>query len=125
MMNYHLCILDVMLPLKDGFSLAEDIRKIQSKSPHHFSNCKKSQIRSDQRISNLAVMIISPNRSAWKNFCLRVEAILKRVYDRSDVCQIKNINMSIGKFMFDVGQSTNCFLLMENQPNLPIRKRDY
>ena len=26
-MNFDLCLLDVMLPKKDGFSLAEDIRK--------------------------------------------------------------------------------------------------
>ena len=31
--NYQLCILDVMLPLKDGFSLAEDIRKYHQKVP--------------------------------------------------------------------------------------------
>ena len=29
--SYDLCILDVMLPKKDGFSLAEDIRKTDNK----------------------------------------------------------------------------------------------
>ena len=31
--NYDLCILDVMLPKKDGFSLAEDIRKLSFAVP--------------------------------------------------------------------------------------------
>ena len=31
--GYDLCLLDVMLPKKDGFSLAEDIRKVDSEVP--------------------------------------------------------------------------------------------
>ncbi|MDG2227300.1 MAG: response regulator, partial [Flavobacteriales bacterium] len=37
---YDLCILDVMLPKKDGFSLAEDIRKLSNKVPIVFLTAK-------------------------------------------------------------------------------------
>jgi len=41
--KYDLCILDVMLPKKDGFSLAEDIRKIDKNIPFIFLTAKTLQ----------------------------------------------------------------------------------
>jgi len=38
--EYDLCILDVMMPRKDGFSLAEDIRKTNTKVPIVFLTAK-------------------------------------------------------------------------------------
>ena len=38
--GYDLCILDVMLPKKDGFTLAEDIRKIDAQVPILFLTAK-------------------------------------------------------------------------------------
>jgi len=40
--KFHLCILDVMMPKKDGFSLAKDIRKIDSNIPILFLSAKSS-----------------------------------------------------------------------------------
>ncbi|MEN9333520.1 MAG: hypothetical protein RLY35_700, partial [Bacteroidota bacterium] len=37
---YDLCLLDVMMPKKDGFSLAEDIRKINETIPIVFLTAK-------------------------------------------------------------------------------------
>ncbi|MDT8411662.1 MAG: response regulator, partial [Vicingaceae bacterium] len=31
--NYQLCLLDVMMPIKDGFTTAKEIRKINQKVP--------------------------------------------------------------------------------------------
>jgi len=36
--DYSLCILDVMMPKKDGFQLAEDIRNINAEIPLIFLN---------------------------------------------------------------------------------------
>jgi len=36
----HLCILDIMMPLKDGYTLAEDIRKIDRNVPIIFLSAK-------------------------------------------------------------------------------------
>lgn len=38
--EYDLCVLDVMMPRKDGFSLAEDIRKTNAKVPIIFLTAK-------------------------------------------------------------------------------------
>ena len=38
--NYDLCILDVMMPFKDGFSLASDIRSINQEIPIIFLTAK-------------------------------------------------------------------------------------
>ena len=40
--NYDCCVLDVMLPKKDGFSLAEDIRKINGQVPILFLTARES-----------------------------------------------------------------------------------
>jgi len=37
---YHLCIFDVMMPKKDGFTLARDIRQINSDVPILFLTAK-------------------------------------------------------------------------------------
>ena len=38
--SFHLCIFDVMMPKKDGFSLARDVRKINSEIPILFLTAK-------------------------------------------------------------------------------------
>ena len=38
--SFHLCILDVMMPKKDGFTLAKDIRKIDKEIPIIFLTAK-------------------------------------------------------------------------------------
>ena len=44
--HYDLCLLDVMMPVKDGFTLASEIRMLNSQIPHHFSDCKIHERRS-------------------------------------------------------------------------------
>lgn len=38
--SFHMCIFDVMMPKKDGFSLAKDIRKINTHVPILFLSAK-------------------------------------------------------------------------------------
>ena len=98
--NYHLCILDVMLPLKDGFSLAEDIRKYNQKVPIVFLTAKNQK---DDRIKGFKLggddYITKP--FSLEEFLLRVEAVLKRVYDRPSSSDQKH-QYSIGKYTFEV-----------------------
>ena len=51
--KYDLCVLDVMMPKKDGFTLAQEIRNVRM--------CSKDL--------NLGQMTISPNRSPWRSSC--------------------------------------------------------
>ena len=48
--KFDLCILDIMMPVMDGFTMAEEIKKIKIHS-HHISYCKIDERRSHQRIS--------------------------------------------------------------------------
>lgn len=50
--EFDICIFDVMMPKKDGFSLAEDVKKNRQKHANYFPNSKKSSRRYFERISN-------------------------------------------------------------------------
>ncbi len=43
LMNYDLCLLDVMMPKKDGFTLAKEIRSINKSIPIIFLTAKSMQ----------------------------------------------------------------------------------
>jgi DNA-binding response OmpR family regulator len=97
--SYQLCILDVMLPLKDGFSLAEDIRKHNQKTPIIFLTAKSQK---EDRIKGFKLggddYITKP--FSLEEFLLRVEAVLKRSYGRPTNADQKN-SFSIGNYQFD------------------------
>jgi DNA-binding response OmpR family regulator len=97
--NYDLCILDVMLPYKDGFTLAEDIRRIEPNVPIIFltaKNMEKDKIRGFK--SGGDDYITKP--FSTEELSLRVEAILRR----SKYSIIKNdesTEFKIGSYKFD------------------------
>ncbi len=102
--DYQLCILDVMLPQKDGFSLAEDIRRYNQKIPIIFLTAKNQK---HDRIKGFKLggddYITKP--FSLEEFLLRVEVILKRVYDRPSSADQKH-HFSIGKYNFDVNNQS-------------------
>lgn len=75
--EFDLCILDVMLPKKDGFSLAEDIRKTNTEVPIIFVTAKGME---EDKITGFKTgaddYITKP--FSMDEFLLRVEAILRR-----------------------------------------------
>ena len=75
--NYDLCILDVMLPLMDGFTLAEEIRKSDPDIPFIFLTAKNME---KDRIRGLKIgaddYITKPFSTEELN--LRIDAILRR-----------------------------------------------
>src|SRR5688572_32118293 len=75
--EYDLCILDVMMPKKDGFSLAEDIRKTNENIPIIFLTAKSM---SEDKVKGFKLgaddYITKPFSS--EELVLRVKAILKR-----------------------------------------------
>ena len=79
--EFHLCVLDVMLPKKDGFTLAIDIRKLNLAVPIVFLTAKSLK---EDRINGFKVggddYITKP--FSIEEFLLRIEAILKRVYNQ-------------------------------------------
>lgn len=75
--GYDLCLLDVMLPKKDGFTLAKEIRKINAEVPIVFLTAKSmSQDKIEGFLSGADDYITKP--FSQEEFLLRVKAILKR-----------------------------------------------
>lgn len=96
--QYDLCLLDVMMPKKDGFSLAEDIRKINSEVPIVFLTAKTQD---EDKIKGFQLgaddYITKPFNNA--EFLLRIKAILKR--SNSGSAPQKSALHQIGKYTFD------------------------
>ncbi len=95
--NFDLCILDVMLPQKDGFALAEDIRKVNAAVPIVFLTAKSM---TEDRIRGFKAgaddYLTKP--FSTEELLLRLEAILKRSKGTTITNKDK---FSIGKFTFD------------------------
>jgi len=76
--KYDLCILDVMMPKKDGFTLAQDIRSMDSKTPIIFLTAKnlKEDILEGFK-AGADDYITKPFN--MQELLLRIEAIMRRV----------------------------------------------
>jgi DNA-binding response OmpR family regulator len=97
--NYDICILDIMLPYKDGFTLADDIRKRNPDIPIVFltaKNMEKDKIRGLK--AGADDYITKPFSTEELN--LRIEAILRRSKYASNKPDVPAI-FNIGKFVFD------------------------
>lgn len=97
--NYDLCILDVMLPYKDGFTLAEDIRKIEPNVPIIFLTAKTMEKDKIQGFKAGGDDYITKPFST-EELSLRVEAILRRS-KYSIIKNDKSTEFEIGKYKFD------------------------
>lgn len=100
--NFDLCILDVMLPKKDGFTLAEDIRKDNKTIPLIFLTAKSLK---EDRVKGFRVgcddYITKP--FSTEELSLRIKAILKRCQNISDLMPKSEAkSYTIGKYYFDV-----------------------
>ncbi len=95
--KYDLCILDVMMPKKDGFSLAQDIRLIDQKVPIIFLSAKtlKEDILSGFKIGADDYMT---KPFSMEELIFRIEAILRRINSMKE----KNQTLfHLGQFIFD------------------------
>lgn len=95
--NYHFCILDVMMPEMDGFTVAKEIRIIDKKIPILFLTAKS------MKEDKLEAFALGADDYLTKPFSMeelvaRIEAILKRSTDSEDVL---DDTYTIGRFTFD------------------------
>lgn len=95
--KYDLCLLDVMMPKKDGFTLAKEIRSINEEIPIIFLTAKnmKEDILSGFKIG-ADDYITKP--FSMEELLLRIEAIIRRSGKRKPV---KEGPYQIGKYHFD------------------------
>ena len=97
--KYDLCIFDVMMPKKDGFSLAKDVRELDKETPIIFLTAKtmKEDVLEGFKIG-ADDYISKPFNS--EELLLRIQAILKRSGAKADPREeIKEFN--IGKYHFN------------------------
>ncbi|NBN98909.1 MAG: DNA-binding response regulator [Flavobacteriia bacterium] len=96
--GYHLCIFDVMMPKKDGFALAKDIRKINQEIPILFLTAKAM---TEDKIEGFNAggddYLTKP--FAAEELSLRVKALLKRVNIQTE--QPEEKILKIGSFQLD------------------------
>ena len=94
--HFDLCILDVMMPKKDGFSLAQTIRKKNRQIPILFITAKSML---EDKIHGFHAggddYIVKP--FSMEELCLRIEVFLRR----SNFLPIGEQNFSLGAFTFD------------------------
>lgn len=100
--KFDMCLLDVMLPHKDGFSLAEDIRKANAEIPIIFLTAKSM---TEDKIKGFRSggddYITKP--FSTEELLLRIEAILKRSKPGRSV---QKDHFAIGNYSFDASNYT-------------------
>lgn len=95
--KFDICVLDVMMPKKDGFTLAQEIRQQNSEMPIIFLTAKtlKEDILEGFKIG-ADDYITKP--FSMEELVMRIEAILRRVKGKKNR---ENTVYRIGRFTFD------------------------
>jgi|SRR5690606_1692501 len=98
--QFDLCILDVMMPKKDGFSLGKDIRKVNPDIPIIFATAK-GMIEDKTEAFGLGGddYITKPFRV--EELLLRINALLKRAAKDAGDEETLPTNFDIGSYVFD------------------------
>jgi len=100
--RYDLCILDVMMPKKDGFTLAQEIRSQNTEIPIIFLTAKnmKEDILEGFKVG-ADDYLTKP--FSMEELLLRIEAILRRINGKKN----KEVTVfHIGRFVFDTQKQT-------------------
>lgn len=86
--KYDLCLLDIMMPKKDGFTLAKEIKKVQENLPILFLTAKNQK---DDIIEGLKIgaddYLTKP--FSMEELLLRITAILRRTQKSTDLVPLK------------------------------------
>jgi DNA-binding response OmpR family regulator len=95
--HYDICILDVMMPLKDGFTLASDIRVVNKEMPIIFLTAKSMK---DDVFAGFSLgaddYITKP--FSMEELIFRIEAVLRRTKSTSD---LTDGIFELGEYSFD------------------------
>ncbi|MES2558020.1 MAG: response regulator transcription factor [Bacteroidota bacterium] len=100
--TYHLCIFDVMMPKKDGFTLAREIRKINTETPILFLTAKSM---TEDKVAGFNAggddYLTKP--FSFDELSVRVKALLKRVNIHEDT---EDKVIQLGTYVFDTENFT-------------------
>jgi len=96
--SFDFCIIDVMMPIKDGFTVAKEIKAMNKKVPMMFLTAKSMQ---DDIIEGLKIgaddYMTKP--FSMEELLLRMNAIMKRSVDNNE--EFENNVFKVGHFTFD------------------------
>ncbi len=106
---YDICILDVMMPLKDGFSVAADIRTINKDIPIIFLTAKSMKEDVLEGFKLGADDYITKPFS-MEELLFRIEAILRRT--KPDFRQSNQVVYKLGNYTFDFQKQ-----ILQNEEN--------
>jgi DNA-binding response OmpR family regulator len=116
--TFHLCIFDVMMPKKDGFSLAKDVRKLNSDIPILFLSAKSMMEDKVEGFKSGGDDYLTKPFGV-EELQLRVKALLKRVNVQIEITEIDTL-VHIGAYEFD---SEN-YTLKSNNFNKSLTKKE-
>ncbi len=116
--KYDVCLLDVMLPEKDGYEIAEDIRKVDKEIPIIFLTAKSNP---EDKVKGFKAggddYITKPfNR---EEFLLRIKAILRRANNETDEDENEGI-IYLGSYELDFQN----LKLSHKEENKKLTKRE-
>jgi DNA-binding response OmpR family regulator len=114
--NYDLCILDVMLPKKDGFTLAQEIKQLNEKIPIIFLTSKALKIDKLKGFKLGADDYITKPVDE-EELIARIEAVMRRNSTTQSINE--SVVFHIGKYTFDYN---NQFLILENKKQIITAK---
>ncbi len=100
--KFDFCILDIMMPLKDGFTLAKEIKKSNSKIPVLFLTAKSMQEDIIKGFDAGADDYITKPFN-MEELLARMNAILRRT-NSDDVDKEAVSSYSLGRFGFDINR---------------------
>jgi len=97
--DFDFCILDIMMPIKDGFAVAREIKAVNSKIPVLFLTAKTMQ---DDKLMGFELgaddYITKP--FSMEELLLRMHAILRRTEDTGKNAEPENV-FNVGRYVFD------------------------
>lgn len=102
--RYDLCIFDVMMPVKDGFTLAKEIRRINTEIPIIFLTAKNLKQDTIEGLKIGADDYVTKPFS-MEELVLRIQAILRRTRAEKTEKEKQTV-YDIGKFTFDYNKQT-------------------
>ena len=102
---YDICILDVMMPIKDGFTLAQDIRLINTEVPIIFLTAKtlKEDVVEGFKIGADDYMT---KPFSMEELLFRIEAVLRRT--KGNINQ-EQTTYQLGKYVFEANKQNLIF----------------
>jgi len=100
--QFNLCILDVMLPVKDGFTLSKEIRAVDNEVPIIFLTARSMHEDKVHGFETGADDYITKPFSTQELY-LRINAILRRTLNKASA-QVKPV--AVGKYCFDYTKMT-------------------